>query len=154
MRRLLTSVKQLFNVHKQKMEFPPYTLPLEPGEYQDDMTNESRRNNIVQTVLDGEQEISREPVLESQGCEVDDREVILFPSISNEEQVPIGELVVEVQTSNDDEREDIQDVSVSGEIEDIKGGNKNSKETWSSRLRPRDGSGFVKNWRVIDVSTK
>ncbi|GBM07282.1 Retrovirus-related Pol polyprotein from transposon 297 [Araneus ventricosus] len=92
-------------------EFPPYTLPLEPGEYQDDITNESRRNNIVQTVSDGEQETSREQVLEGQGCEVVDGEVILIPSISNEEQVPIGELVVEVQTCND-EREDIQDVSV------------------------------------------
>ncbi|GBM16842.1 hypothetical protein AVEN_9420-1 [Araneus ventricosus] len=88
--------------------------------------------------------MSGEPVLESQGCEVVDREVILIPSISNEEQIPIGELVVEVQTSNDDESEDIQDVSVSGEIEDIQGGNKNSKETWSSRLRLRHGSGFVK----------
>ncbi|GBO14696.1 hypothetical protein AVEN_255373-1 [Araneus ventricosus] len=143
MRRLLTSVQRVQTQEEILREFPPYTLPLESGEYQDDITNESKRNNIVQTVFDGEQETSREQVLESKGCEVVDREVILIPSISNEEQVPISELVVEVQTSND-EREDIHDVSVSGEIEDIQGGDKNSKETWSSRLRPRDGSGFVK----------
>ncbi|GBL91827.1 hypothetical protein AVEN_172751-1 [Araneus ventricosus] len=91
-----TAVQCLQTEEEILSEFPPYTLPIEPGEYQDDLTNEGRRNNIVQTVFDGEQETSREPVLESQGCEVDDREVILIPSISNEEQVPIGELVVEV----------------------------------------------------------
>ncbi|GBM28711.1 hypothetical protein AVEN_82218-1 [Araneus ventricosus] len=54
-------------------EYPPYTVPIELGDFQDDVTNESRGNNIVQSVSDGEQGTSREPVVEIQDCEVDER---------------------------------------------------------------------------------
>ncbi|GBM16563.1 Retrovirus-related Pol polyprotein from transposon 297 [Araneus ventricosus] len=140
----LTAIERLPTEEEILREYPPYTLSIEPGDYQDDVTHESRGNNIFPSVSDGEQVTISEPVMEIKNCKVDEGEVIVFPSVSNEEQVPINELIVEVQTCDDNVREEIQDASISGEIEDIKVGNKNSENNWGSRLRPRDRSGFVK----------
>ncbi|GBM16560.1 hypothetical protein AVEN_223494-1 [Araneus ventricosus] len=139
-----TAIERLPTEEEILREYPPYTLPIEPGDYQDDVTHESRGNNIFPSVSDGEQVTISEPVVEIQNCKVDEGEVILFPSVSNGEQVPISELIVEVQTCDDNVREEILDASISGEIENIKVGNKNSENNWGSRLRPRDRSGFVK----------
>ncbi|GIY68656.1 hypothetical protein CDAR_370541 [Caerostris darwini] len=130
-----TSVQRLPSEEEILKEFPPYTLPLEMGNF---LEEENYENQGINLPSSGE-ELSEvpEPVVEIQNGE---GELVLIPSESNEHQLSSCEEVVGMQTCNSDNSGVIHEGSVSGDTE----GNTQTENSWSNRLRPRDRSGFVK----------
>ncbi|GIY54610.1 hypothetical protein CDAR_426211 [Caerostris darwini] len=120
-------------------EFPPYTLPLETGNFLEEENYENQGINLPRS---GE-ELSEvpEPVVEIQNGE---GELVLIPSESNEHQLSSCEEAVRMQTCNSDNSGVIHEGSVSGDTE----GNTQTENSWGNRLRPRDRSGRLINLPV------
>ncbi|GBM88478.1 Transposon Tf2-6 polyprotein, partial [Araneus ventricosus] len=92
-------------------EYPPYALPLNPSDFCEDDENPGGALNVGQSQISENQTVNLESDWEGLPFYEEPGEIILIPANSGQNQIPIGEQVIEIQSSANDLSEDINDAT-------------------------------------------
>ncbi|GBO42180.1 Gag-Pol polyprotein [Araneus ventricosus] len=80
-------------------EYSPYTLPLKPSDFCEDDENSGGTLNLGQSEISGDQTLNLESGWDGLPFYEEPAEIIIIPANSCQNQIPISEQVVEIQSS-------------------------------------------------------